>query len=214
MSHNPEPKKCRATTKRTGEPCKNWAIKGGTVCKSHGGGSRKVRAKANRTLAQTQTRHKAMRALARFGQLPDTDTEPATHMLMLIAEKRMEVEWLGQYLENVDDKQLFMGITKLTTSSGPLGESTSETAEAGQHIAYQVLHKAQDQLAAYTSAAIKAGIEERQVQIAESTAAQFGQVLERIRTALGLTPQQAADWPAITSQAIKDTINATATQRP
>src|SRR4051812_27423200 len=37
---------CTAHSKRTGEPCRNWAIRGSNVCRMHGGGSRQVRAKA------------------------------------------------------------------------------------------------------------------------------------------------------------------------
>lgn len=36
----------------TGEPCKNWPIRGGTVCRSHGGSAPQVRNKANERIAE------------------------------------------------------------------------------------------------------------------------------------------------------------------
>jgi hypothetical protein len=38
--------RCKATSKQTGKQCKNWAIKGGEVCRKHGGGAPAVNAKA------------------------------------------------------------------------------------------------------------------------------------------------------------------------
>src|SRR5215467_10575732 len=35
--------KCRAHSARTGEPCKNWAIRGGKVCHFHGGAAEHVK---------------------------------------------------------------------------------------------------------------------------------------------------------------------------
>lgn len=40
------PRRCTAHKKRTHEPCSAWAIKGGTVCRVHGGMAKQVQAKA------------------------------------------------------------------------------------------------------------------------------------------------------------------------
>lgn len=53
---DPTNRKCRGTSKKTGEPCGRYAIKGGTVCKSHGGGAPQVRAAAARNLAEGELR--------------------------------------------------------------------------------------------------------------------------------------------------------------
>ena len=47
----PSPK-CKAKSSRTGEPCKRYAIAGGTVCPFHGGNSPQVKAKAKMRLLQ------------------------------------------------------------------------------------------------------------------------------------------------------------------
>jgi hypothetical protein len=41
----PQKRKCSGKNSR-GKPCGNYAIKGGTVCSSHGGGAPQVKAKA------------------------------------------------------------------------------------------------------------------------------------------------------------------------
>lgn len=46
-----EPKKCSATSKRSGKRCEKWAIPGGTVCPMHGGKAPQVKAKAEGRLA-------------------------------------------------------------------------------------------------------------------------------------------------------------------
>lgn len=49
--HGPLPeRRCRAHSSRTGEPCKNAAIKGGTVCRFHGGAAKQVKANARARL--------------------------------------------------------------------------------------------------------------------------------------------------------------------
>ena len=42
----PPERRCRATSKESGEPCKLWAMRGSTVCRKHGGSAPQVRAKA------------------------------------------------------------------------------------------------------------------------------------------------------------------------
>ncbi|WP_082952993.1 HGGxSTG domain-containing protein [Mycobacterium sp. 852002-10029_SCH5224772] len=49
--HGPLPeRRCRAHSSRTGEPCKNAAIKGSTVCRFHGGAAKQVKANARARL--------------------------------------------------------------------------------------------------------------------------------------------------------------------
>lgn len=64
---------CSATSKRTGQPCGQWSIRGGYVCWHHGGAIKRVRAAAERRYAEalatralmdrmaaTMERHRAM----------------------------------------------------------------------------------------------------------------------------------------------------------
>lgn len=45
-----ENQKCTAKSSRTGKPCSKWAIRGGTVCDTHGGRAPQVKAAAEKRL--------------------------------------------------------------------------------------------------------------------------------------------------------------------
>lgn len=61
--------RCTATSRRTGQPCGQWAIKGGYVCWHHGGATRRVRAAANRRYVEAVAAEPVMkRMLARMNQ--------------------------------------------------------------------------------------------------------------------------------------------------
>lgn len=46
--------RCTAKTKRTDDRCKNYAIRGGNVCRIHGGGAPQVRRKADERVARAR----------------------------------------------------------------------------------------------------------------------------------------------------------------
>jgi hypothetical protein len=55
MPRNPEKRKCRGTNTsgtRKGQPCGKWALKGATVCRTHGGGAPQVQAAAKARLVE------------------------------------------------------------------------------------------------------------------------------------------------------------------
>lgn len=190
-------KRCTATAKSTGERCGRPAIKGAKVCRWHGAGSPKVKAAAQRRQAQSTMQARAERILRRrLGMHLDAESpDPAQILLNLVAQKAIEVEWLDQKIQELDsDEELFWGKTKHVEGTGPDGPIDQETREAAQNIVYQLLHKAQDQLAKYTSDALRAGIEERQTKMAEQTAQQFTWIVNQLKSRLELTPEQQQAW--------------------
>lgn len=50
------PRRCQADAVHTGEPCRKYAIRGGNVCRTHGGSAPQVVAKANERLALASDR--------------------------------------------------------------------------------------------------------------------------------------------------------------
>lgn len=52
MPRNPDRQRCTAHSSRTGNPCKMWAMRGGTVCSKHGGRAPRVKAKAQQRVAE------------------------------------------------------------------------------------------------------------------------------------------------------------------
>lgn len=184
---NWDPKKCQATSKRTGNQCANYPIRGAKTCLRHGSGSKKARAAAARNLKQ----EKLTRVARRLGT-PHENLDPAQALLDLVASKAGEVEWLRHQVEQLEtDGDLWWGETKVVGKDNPeFGEQYERTEEARQHIVYTLLHKAQDQLARYAAETLKAGVDERQVRIAEATGAQFETVLTSLLTAISATPEQ------------------------
>jgi hypothetical protein len=68
---------CGATSKRTGQPCGQWAIKGGTVCWHHGGASKRVREAAARNYAEWQAALPRMRRYLARMDATDREREAA-----------------------------------------------------------------------------------------------------------------------------------------
>ncbi|MCI4012362.1 hypothetical protein [Brevibacterium sp. ZH18] len=181
-----DPAKCQATSKKRGDQCKNYPVRGLRVCLRHGGGSKKARAAATRNLEQ----EKLTRVARRLGT-PRTDLDPAQALLDLVASKAGEVEWLRHQVELLEtDGELWWGKTKESEEDNPMGGKSETVHEARQHIVYTLLHKAQDQLARYAGETLKAGVDERQVRIAERTGEQFEAVITALLPAIGATPEQ------------------------
>lgn len=62
---------CKAHSRRTGEPCKNAAMNGTTVCRMHGGSAPQVRRKAAERIAEAA--HDAAALLVQFMEDPKND---------------------------------------------------------------------------------------------------------------------------------------------
>lgn len=184
---NWDPAKCQAKSKKRGDQCKNYPVRGLRVCLRHGGGSKKARAAATRNREQ----EKLTRVARRLGT-PHDNLDPAQALLDLVASKAGEVEWLRHQVELLEtDGDLWWGETKVVAKDNPeFGEQYERTEEARQHVVYTLLHKAQDQLAKYAAETLKAGVDERQVKIAEQTGAQFETALTSLLTAISATPEQ------------------------
>lgn len=184
---NWDPKKCQATSKkRPGEQCGAYPRKGLTVCRVHGGSNKRAKEAAKRNLEQ----EKLTRVARRLGT-PHENLDPAQALLDLVASKAGEVEWLRHQVELLEtDGELWWGMTKSEEGATGMGTIDKRTEEARQHIVYTLLHKAQDQLAKYAGETRKAGVDERQVRIAEQTGAQFETVLTSLLTAISAPPER------------------------
>ena len=147
--------RCIAKAKSTGEQCQRSAIAGGTVCRVHGGATKAAKAAAARQLEA----ERAAAAVARIGLRVEGD--PIAHMLDVIAYQAGMVAYWRSVVESLDDDSLTWGATKV--NEGPTGT----TEEAKPHIAYVLLDEAQSKLVRYCAEALKAGVAERQVRLAE-----------------------------------------------
>lgn len=181
----------KCTAKRTdGEPCKAWAVTGLKVCRVHGASSPRSKAKRARAVAEEKAA-KSMRLFA-----APVDIDPARALVELVQWTAGEVAYWRtqvQQLADEDPKALTWGVTRIKDG----GTDGGTTLEATPNIAYRMLTDAQDRLAKYAAAALRAGVEERRVKLAEDQGALVAQAIRSILDQLDLTPAQVARVPEV-----------------
>ena len=179
--------RCKAK-RRDGQQCGSHAVKGLEVCRMHGGSSPQSRAKRERFLAE----QKAAREVHRLAQPIDTD--PAQALLDLVSSAAGEVAYWRARVDEIqdrDEKRLTSGLTKITEGKDRGGVTTLRTVETIAAIEYRMWIDAQERLARYATAALRAGVEERRVRLAEDQGALVAQVIRRILDRLDLSEWQA-----------------------
>lgn len=171
-----ESPRCGAKT-RNGTPCKRPAGAGtqhvgAGACKLHGGSVPNHQAKATRELAQ--------RACMRLG-IP-VEINPADALLHAVWEAAGNVEFYRQLVEELEAhpeegeySEDSEGKTRYRPGKrGIYGEtyhiSGIPTGEATVHVLVQLYNEERDRLVKYSSEALRAGVEERRVRLAESEA--------------------------------------------
>lgn len=182
--------KCTAH-RSNGEPCNNWSIKGAEVCRNHGGSAPRVKAAAARRTSEAKAAEK-MRLFA-----APVDIDPANALLELVQWTAGEVRYWRAEVARIAEHEA----EKLTWSQTSHEDGTTpgedggyfdkDVTEAVPHVAYRMLTDAQDRLAKYAAAALRAGVEERRVRLAEDQGALVAQVIRRILDRLDL-----AEWQA------------------
>lgn len=164
-----------------GGPCANSPMHGQTVCHAHGG-----RAPQNRTAAKArQAEADAEKALRRFGE--PVDTTPTEALLDAVKWTAGYVAWLREKVASItSDEKLVWGQTRNKVG----GEDRGVTYEAGPNAWLVLLGTWHDRLVRICAEAIKAGVAERQVRLAEQQGALVADVIRKILGDLELTPAQ------------------------
>lgn len=160
--------KCTGHSSRTGQPCKQNPIDGLTVCKFHGGGTKAARAAGRRRVTEAAAVVEAARFATR------RDIHPADALLELVQWTAGEVDYWRGKVDGLDDDELAGALVTKTEVGEDKGQPTDlTTTEAAEHIYIRMLGKASDRLATYAAAALRAGVDERRVRIAEQQGALF-----------------------------------------
>lgn len=167
---------------KPGDPCRKDPIKGSTTCKVHGSGATQVRAKAKQRVAEQQARHDVELFAGR------RDIHPADALLELVQWTAGEADYWRARVRQIETDDLTWGVTKVKDG----GDDRGTTSEAKPHIAYVMLREASDRLEKYATAALKAGVEERRVRLAEQQGALVADVIRAILTDLNLSMTQQA----------------------
>lgn len=151
-------------------PCKNHPRLGSTVCSYHGANTPQARAAAEARLAEQE----ATRQVKTLG-LP-IDITPTEALLQAVQFTAGHVAWLRSKVEELDDKQLVWGETKVKEG----GDDRGTTQEAKPSVWYTLYAAERDRLVRESSAALRAGVEERKVRLAESQGDLVVAVIRRI----------------------------------
>lgn len=190
-------KRCGAKT-RTGGKCQKTAGWGTTHtgagrCKLHGGSTANGELHGNLELARRD-------AVVMGAPLP---IDPHEAILQAIHIAAGEVQYCSDRIAELDSA--LVDVTTVKTrplSHGKDGESESTTveeitrsSEVRLHVWIDARSKAMDRMVAYSAAALKAGVEERQVRVAEKTGQLLASVIGGILEELGVAERPEA--PAV-----------------
>ncbi|MCV2395942.1 hypothetical protein OEB99_16625 [Actinotalea sp. M2MS4P-6] len=203
--------------RRHGGPCTNPRVTGLDVCRSHGGASPQSRAKAARA-RETQA---AERAVATLGLA--VDISPTEALLEEVRWTAGHVQWLRGKVQELDEARhladhaeedddaeiesaigdgrhaLVWGTTKVKSG----GDDAGTTQEAKPSIWYALYAAERAHLVTVCAAAIKAGVEERRVRLAEQQGDLVATVIRRILDALNLTPTQLEQVPVVVPRELR-----------
>lgn len=183
----PEPVegRCGARLRQNRGYCNRAPINGTKRCRLHGGATPVAIAKNERRKDQEA----AIREAARLVSARDID--PATALLETVQYTAGEVAyWRTKVNELADDQVAGMGVTKTETRVEKGQPTDLTTTEATTHIYVTQLRDATDRLAKYSALALRAGLEERRVRLAEQQGQLVAQAVRRILEDLQLTPEQ------------------------
>lgn len=191
---------CGAKNKKE-EPCGLSPTGGATRCGRHGGNSPQAKKAAERRVAEEKARVELERGVRTLG-LP-VDIDPGKALLDEIHWTAGHVQWLREKVQELEGDELVWGRTQTDNGVGPQGPVDTVTEKAGPSVWYELYMKERDHLAKVCALALRAGIEERKVKLAESQGALVAEAIRRILAALNLTPAQQAMVPEIVPQQLR-----------
>lgn len=176
----------------TGAPCGNAPMRGQTTCRYHGGGTPASRAKAANAMQEARQRKEMERAVRTLGARLDISPEQA--LLDEVQFTAGNVAWLREKVQNLEHMDLIWGPTQTVEVEASPNPGTNTTEAAAVHLWYSLYLKERQHLVHVSAVALKAGIEERRLRLAEEQGALVAQVIQLILGDLRLTKDQ---WEAV-----------------
>lgn len=155
-------------------------MKGQEVCAFHGGSSPQARAKAAERIAAEEARVGAEAAVAMFGLR--SDVSPSQALIDELQWTAAHVAYLRSKVIAAGEERLVMGVSKVVNDGGTdekPGNKTT-TIQAGPSVWYQLWIREREHLVKVAAAAVKAGIEQRRIELAEQQAFLVAGVVRRI----------------------------------
>ena len=191
--HTPDGKnrRCQRRSKnRDGAQCGGIAMRGQDVCHFHGGSSPQAKAKAKERL----TEEKARQLVATYGRKIETTATDA--LLEEVQWTAGHVAWLRQRVQEIEsaasgmDGQHPLVWGKVREKTG--GQDWGQTEESAPNIWLKLYQQERAHLVKVCSEAIKAGIEERRIKLAEKHGELVAQAIREILDDLNLSAEQQA----------------------
>lgn len=169
------PMRCVAHN-RAGKPCGRFAIKGGTVCATHGGSIQRVKAAARRRLAEQVARQ----------QLAELEVEPLGNpldeLLALAAREKAIEAWFAAKVSALDLDDM-----RYRSDHG-LEQLRAELA---------LWERARDRLGRWLGSLIRLGLDEKKARLTEVQARIIGDMFETLLDRLELSYEQRRVAPTI-----------------
>ncbi len=208
---------CTGHKRGTGQPCRK-PCRPGEVCTHHGGRAPQVHAAQERRRAE----QKAAAMVATLG-LP-VDTTPTEALLEEVRWTAGHVQWLRQRVQGLDEVSmtrpndgeqehgtggpqgahaLVWGQTEYRSATGGENAGRTTVEKAAPSIWYELYAKERQHLVTVCAAAIKAGVEERRVRLAEQQGDLVAEVIRRILADLNLTDEQQRRVPEVVPRQLR-----------
>jgi hypothetical protein len=179
---------CTARSKRSGERCKAYPVRGATVCNTHGGAARQVRAAAARRL-EVEEVETEVRNLIAFEALEGVD-DPLAVLSELAARALATERALAARVNDLaqDDRLRYKA-------------SGAGTEQLRAEVAlWERWHK---QAASLADLLARHNFEERRVRLSEKQGALVVGVLRAVFARLALSPEQQAMLPTVVPEELR-----------
>lgn len=208
--------RCTALCKESGARCMQRRMKGQRVCGAHGGAA----AQSREAGAQAVAEGRATALMRTYGRR--VDTTPVRALLEEVQWTAGHVEWLRERVQDLEERQvaldtaphgdgdgeaprpadthsLVWGVTRVKTG----GDDHGVTQEATANIWLKLYQQERTHLVRVCADAIRAGLDERLVRIAESQGNLVAQAIKTILARLNLTPEQLALVPEVVPDVLR-----------
>ena len=191
----PDPKQCSKCGqphakctghRRDGAPCGSPRMHGQTICRMHGG-----KAKQNLNAAARRLEDEVARAAVVTLGLP-VDISPSDALLDEVRRTAGHVFWLLAKVQS-EDGGAFV----------PMKSEDSHPGNGLQSVWYRTYQAERAHYVNVCAQALKAGVEERRVKLAEAQGEQVAGVIRAILADLGLTAEQQAAAPEVASRHLR-----------
>ena len=167
MSSNDPVVLCSAVSSRTGKPCSQRPIRGGSICATHGGSAGQVRAAANRRLLEAKI----------AGELRVLGWEPL-------------VDPVGKYADLAGEIEAFKDLARERVNRLSTWDHVDLKGSEDAKAAVQVYERAMDRFDKTLATMIRLGIESRKVTLEEAKGRQVQALIEALFVKLELSPEQ------------------------